>query len=438
MSSGLQPPPLPPPLPPPPAATCATITLRAPGTWQWKRGAPSLGSNTNTWQLGCGAAAAAAAGPEGPAAAGAGAPAAPPLASGAAAASIAVATVAGVAADADAAAAAAAGAAGTCTAAASRPYAASALIDTTPYGSVQCTAAVSRLYTVRHDGDAAARYGVPGTNASCVSGGAAAGPPPAAAPAAGSAAASAPLSASHSVTLAPAATASTLPSRLYDTAPSGSPLYPPVLRHRHEKGEGPGPEAEAASAAGPPAPAVSQNLRHASVEPYGPASELYGMTGGIIVVATAAWLFKCMLMHFCVASSNPDCYLPQKCISMQLKSLTAVATTMIPPAEESHQRIATCLAGLYPATAAIDIAAALTCWGITTDIVALLDEWAARFFEELDYIHEGQNSERFAAQMKEDLPQVVVPRTYFDYTSRRVLTSEWLEGEKLSQSKADD
>ncbi|KAG2482850.1 hypothetical protein HYH03_018241 [Edaphochlamys debaryana] len=75
---------------------------------------------------------------------------------------------------------------------------------------------------------------------------------------------------------------------------------------------------------------------------------------------------------------------------------------------------------------------------ITTDVVALLDEWAARFFEELDYVHEGQNSERFAAQMREDLPQVVVPRTYFEYTSRRVLTTEWLDGEKLSQSKASD
>lgn len=31
--------------------------------------------------------------------------------------------------------------------------------------------------------------------------------------------------------------------------------------------------------------------------------------------------------------------------------------------------------------------------------------------------------------------QVVVPRTYFEYTSRRVMTTEWLEGEKLSQSK---
>lgn len=34
--------------------------------------------------------------------------------------------------------------------------------------------------------------------------------------------------------------------------------------------------------------------------------------------------------------------------------------------------------------------------------------------------------------------QVVVPRTYAEFTSRRVLTTQWLEGEKLSQSHADD
>ena len=34
--------------------------------------------------------------------------------------------------------------------------------------------------------------------------------------------------------------------------------------------------------------------------------------------------------------------------------------------------------------------------------------------------------------------QVMVPRTFAEFTSRRVLTTGWLEGEKLSQSKADD
>ncbi|GBF99091.1 hypothetical protein Rsub_11900 [Raphidocelis subcapitata] len=42
---------------------------------------------------------------------------------------------------------------------------------------------------------------------------------------------------------------------------------------------------------------------------------------------------------------------------------------------------------------------------LTTDVVALLDEWAARFFEELDYVREGENATRFAAQMEKDLPQ---------------------------------
>ena len=40
------------------------------------------------------------------------------------------------------------------------------------------------------------------------------------------------------------------------------------------------------------------------------------------------------------------------------------------------------------------------------DIVGLLDEWAARFFEELDYVREGNNATRFAEEMQRDLPQV--------------------------------
>lgn len=72
------------------------------------------------------------------------------------------------------------------------------------------------------------------------------------------------------------------------------------------------------------------------------------------------------------------------------------------------------------------------------DVVALLDEWAARFFEELDYVREGNNATRFAASICDELPQIVVPTTYEKFTSRRVLTTQWLEGEKLSQSTADD
>jgi aarF domain-containing kinase len=72
---------------------------------------------------------------------------------------------------------------------------------------------------------------------------------------------------------------------------------------------------------------------------------------------------------------------------------------------------------------------------ISVDVVGLVDEWAARFFEELDYVNEGENGDRFAEMMKKDLPQVVIPRTYSKYTTRRVLTTQWIDGEKLSQSK---
>ncbi|KAJ0966568.1 hypothetical protein J5N97_023485 [Dioscorea zingiberensis] len=75
---------------------------------------------------------------------------------------------------------------------------------------------------------------------------------------------------------------------------------------------------------------------------------------------------------------------------------------------------------------------------ISIDVVGLVDEWAARFFEELDYVNEGENGALFAEMMREDLPQVVVPKTYHKYTSRKVLTTQWIDGEKLSQSTESD
>lgn len=37
-----------------------------------------------------------------------------------------------------------------------------------------------------------------------------------------------------------------------------------------------------------------------------------------------------------------------------------------------------------------------------------------------------------------NLVQVIVPRTYPNYTSRKVLTTGWIDGEKLSQSTESD
>jgi aarF domain-containing kinase len=71
------------------------------------------------------------------------------------------------------------------------------------------------------------------------------------------------------------------------------------------------------------------------------------------------------------------------------------------------------------------------------DAVALLDEFAGRFYQELDYDVECENGFRIAEAMRK-LPMVVIPRNYPAYTSRRVHTAEWIDGEKLSQSTADD
>lgn len=67
----------------------------------------------------------------------------------------------------------------------------------------------------------------------------------------------------------------------------------------------------------------------------------------------------------------------------------------------------------------------------------LLDEFAYRFYHELDYNLECENGLRIARDMSV-LPMVVIPKNYPKYTSRRVHVAEWIDGEKLSQSKADD
>ncbi|CAM6084874.1 unnamed protein product [Calypogeia fissa] len=74
---------------------------------------------------------------------------------------------------------------------------------------------------------------------------------------------------------------------------------------------------------------------------------------------------------------------------------------------------------------------------LNTDLIALLDTWAVRFFDELDYIQEAKNGEQFAENMK-SLANVTVPAVYMEYTSRKVLTTQWVDGEKLSESRSDD
>jgi predicted unusual protein kinase regulating ubiquinone biosynthesis (AarF/ABC1/UbiB family) len=70
-------------------------------------------------------------------------------------------------------------------------------------------------------------------------------------------------------------------------------------------------------------------------------------------------------------------------------------------------------------------------WRLRSDLVAIADEFGARIYEEMDYTHEGRNAERFE-QLYGYLPDIYVPRIYWQYTNRRVLTMEWITGTKLT------
>ncbi|NJO45826.1 MAG: AarF/ABC1/UbiB kinase family protein [Oscillatoriales cyanobacterium RM2_1_1] len=68
---------------------------------------------------------------------------------------------------------------------------------------------------------------------------------------------------------------------------------------------------------------------------------------------------------------------------------------------------------------------------IRSDLVAIMDEFGHRIFEEMDYTHEGENAERFN-QLYGHIQDIYVPKIYWEYTGQRVLTMEWITGTKLT------
>ena len=68
------------------------------------------------------------------------------------------------------------------------------------------------------------------------------------------------------------------------------------------------------------------------------------------------------------------------------------------------------------------------------DLTLIVDEFGTKLFEEIDYINEGRNAEKFAHNFRND-PQVKVPGIYWNYTSHHVLTLEWINGFKLTDTQ---
>jgi predicted unusual protein kinase regulating ubiquinone biosynthesis (AarF/ABC1/UbiB family) len=68
------------------------------------------------------------------------------------------------------------------------------------------------------------------------------------------------------------------------------------------------------------------------------------------------------------------------------------------------------------------------------DLTLIVDEFGTKLFEEIDYVNEGYNAERFAVNFRND-SEVKVPAIYWQYTSHNVLTLEWINGFKLTDTE---
>lgn len=69
---------------------------------------------------------------------------------------------------------------------------------------------------------------------------------------------------------------------------------------------------------------------------------------------------------------------------------------------------------------------------------ALYESFARGSYQELDYEHEAASQILFRRELMLRQSPVVVPRVFTEYSTRTVLTSEWIQGKKLADSSTDD
>jgi len=71
------------------------------------------------------------------------------------------------------------------------------------------------------------------------------------------------------------------------------------------------------------------------------------------------------------------------------------------------------------------------------DLKSMVDELSENAPMELDFIHEGKNAEACAANFA-DQDNIIVPKIYWEHTTRRVLVMEFVEGIKITDLEAID
>lgn len=71
-------------------------------------------------------------------------------------------------------------------------------------------------------------------------------------------------------------------------------------------------------------------------------------------------------------------------------------------------------------------------WAARYQLREIVDEFARSLRAELDYKIEGRNAEKISKQFKSN-QFIRIPRIYWDYSTSRVLTIEYLQGDKLNE-----
>ncbi len=69
------------------------------------------------------------------------------------------------------------------------------------------------------------------------------------------------------------------------------------------------------------------------------------------------------------------------------------------------------------------------------NLEAIYEEFFELLFQEIDYIHEGKNAERFRNNFR-GYSQILVPKIYWKYSTKKILTLEYLPGIKVDDRAA--
>lgn len=78
-----------------------------------------------------------------------------------------------------------------------------------------------------------------------------------------------------------------------------------------------------------------------------------------------------------------------------------------------------------------------TPFGSVYDLEEIAEDFADTLNRELDYVAEGRNADRFRHNFADE-PGVYIPKVYWDYTTKRLLVMEYIEGIKIDQVQAID